>query len=225
MASDKPVRHSQADEVVLVTGEEDIARKEAANALIQTERVRSMVTEVIDGDRPFRLRPSSLLSLNACAIDGLSIYAGNWRPGAVTIGASKHTPPEAGIVPSLVEDMCDYVNENWTKRSAVHLSSFVMWRLNWIHPFTDGNGRTSRASAYLVLCANLKAWFPGNDTIAEQIVRNRHPYYEALEAADARFLAEGTFVDDIVVEMEDLLSAMLAHQLKTAFEGATATGA
>ena len=48
------------------------------------------------------------------------------------------------MVAELVEDMCDYVNENWEAKSAIHLAAYIMWRLNWIHPFADGNGRLSR---------------------------------------------------------------------------------
>ncbi|MGP3697035.1 Fic family protein [Rhodobacter sp. NSM] len=220
MSDEFSVRHSKADEAVLVEGADAVARQEAANALVQAERVRQMVMDVLDG-RPFRLRPSAILELNRCAVQGLTAYAGTTRPGAVQIGESRHQPPEAGIVHSLLEEMCDYVNENWRTRCAVHLSSFVMWRLNWIHPFTDGNGRTSRAASYLVLCAHSESWLPGRETIPEQIQRNRVPYYEALEAADARFAESGTFSADLLPEMEDLLGNMLARQLATAFEAAT----
>lgn len=116
--------------------------------------------------------------------------------------------------------MCDYVNDNWDKTSAVHLSAFVMWRLNWIHPFTDGNGRTSRAASYVVLCAKARSLLPGSETIPEQIVANRRPYYEALEAADAVFDNEKAFSSKTVEKMENLLGAMLAKQLRGAFDEA-----
>lgn len=117
--------------------------------------------------------------------------------------------------------MCDYVNDHWESRTAVHLASFVMWRLNWIHPFTEGNGRTSRATSYLVLCAKAGALFPGVETIPDQIVANRQPYYAALEHSDQSYKATGRFDPDIVTEMEELMSAMLANQLKGAFDDAT----
>jgi Fic family protein len=47
-----------------------------------------------------------------------------------------------------------------------------------------GNGRTSRAVSYLVLCIRLGTLLPGKLTIPEQIERDRGPYYKALEAAD-----------------------------------------
>jgi len=45
--------------------------------------------------------------------------------------------------------MCDHINENWAKLSPLHLAAYTLWRMNWIHPFVDGNGRTSRAVSYL----------------------------------------------------------------------------
>jgi Fic family protein len=86
-----------------------------------------------------------------------------------------------------------------------------MWRLNWVHPFSGGNGRTSRAISYLVLCARLGYRLVGTDTIAERIVANRQPYYSALDAADAAY-ANGNMD---VSAMEALLGRMLAVQLSS----------
>lgn len=46
---------------------------------------------------------------------------------------------------------CKYVQNEWNSRDLVHLASFVPWRLNWIHPFGNGNSRFARAAAYLTL--------------------------------------------------------------------------
>ena len=113
-----------------------------------------------------------------------------------------------------VEGTCDYVNDNWGK-SPLHLASYVMWRLNWIHPFTGGNGRTSRAVSYLVLCARLGYRLVGTNTIPEQIVANREPYYSALDAADLTGNIDVTL-------MEALLEWMLAVQLSSVLADASA---
>lgn len=113
--------------------------------------------------------------------------------------------------------MCDYINDNWHEKSAVHLASYIMWRLNWIHPFSDGNGRTSRMVSYLVLCIRLGMLLPGRNTIPDQIVDNRKPYFEALEAAD-RADEDG---DLDLSQMEELIEAMLAVQLTGLMEAAT----
>ena len=57
----------------------------------------------------------------------------------------------------------------------------------------------------------------GENTIPDQIVDNRTPYFNALESADRAF-EEGR-VD--VGQMEDLLEGMLAVQLKSMMEHAT----
>ncbi len=119
-------------------------------------------------------------------------------------------------MPSLVEDMCDYVNDNWESKSAVHLAAYIMWRLNWIHPFADGNGRTSRIVSFLVLCLRVGMRLPGKNTIPDQICENRGPYFEALEAADA---AEKEGRIDVSA-MESLIKAMLAKQLVSMYEDA-----
>jgi len=104
--------------------------------------------------------------------------------------------------------MCEYVEEHWDS-TPVHLGAYLLWRLNWIHPFRDGNGRTSRAIAYLVLCARLAMRLPGTKTIPERIATTKQPYYTALDRADAAWTAGR--VD--VAAMEQLLSDHLAAQL------------
>jgi hypothetical protein len=106
------------------------------------------------------------------------------------------------LVPELVEDMCDYVNDHWNESTPIHLAAYLMWRLNWIHPFADGNGRTSRIVSYVVLSIRAGAILPGTPTIPDQIVDNRKPYFDALDAADLAF--RGGNID--VSKMEELLA-------------------
>jgi Fic family protein len=114
--------------------------------------------------------------------------------------------------------MCDYVNQNWKTKKPIHLAAYVMWRLNWIHPFFGGNGRTARAFSYLVLCIGLQFAPPANDkTIPHLIEENREPYTKALRKAD-RAWAEGRLD---VSDMGNLLSDLLATQLVFLHEAAT----
>ncbi|MEJ8573330.1 Fic family protein [Microbaculum marinum] len=217
MAEDdsKEQRHSLALDAELVTDPQAKAEAEARNGLRQFDIAEQIAQQAIERGR-FRLRLSALLALHRAALRDISAYAGNFRPAGVEIEGSKHQPPGAHLVPELVEEMCDYVNEQWDTTSALHLSAYVMWRLNWIHPFADGNGRTSRALSYVVLCVRLGYLLPGSPTIPEQIVQDRSPYFEALDAADAAY-AEGK-ID--VSAMEEMLSGMLAEQLKSIYEQA-----
>jgi Fic family protein len=177
-------RHSVAHSADLITDPNELAHREARNALRQFDTVIELVEQWLQPDRPFKLRPSTLLQLHRIVLDGISAYAGNFRPAGIAIEGSQHEPVGAHLVPEMVEELCDYVNDNWTTKSPLHLSAYVMWRLNWIHPFTDGNGRTARALSYLVLCVRLGCRLPGRNTIPDQISANKSPYYRALEAAD-----------------------------------------
>jgi Fic family protein len=203
-------RHSRALEAELITDPVLLAKQEALNGLKQFDVVLEMVEAFLDPERqPFRFRPSHLLHLHRVALMGISQYAGNFRPSDIEIGGSRHKPPGAFEVPERVEELCDYVNERWHQKSALHLASYVMWKLNWIHPFTDGNGRTSRAASYMILCVKLGYILPGKRTIPDQIAENKTPYYRALETAD---LAWGKNEIDLTA-MKDLLASMLATQL------------
>ena len=191
----------------LYTDPEEKAVLEARNGLLQFDEVLRLVDQAAAA---FKLRPSTLQRLQRLAIQDIYTCAGNYRTGPVYIAGTNHQPPPAAEISECVEEMCDYVNSNWAK-SPLHLSSYMMWRLNWIHPFNGGNGRTSRAISYLVLCARLGYRLVGTKTIPEQIVANRQPYYSALDAADAAF-ADGIIN---VTVMEALLGQMLAVQLSS----------
>lgn len=210
-------RHSKAGEAELIVDPVAKAEAEALNGLRQYDFSIHAIQDAIER-KAFKFRLSLVLSVQREALRGISAYAGNFRPAGVEIEGSKHSPVGAHLVPELVEDMCDYVNDHWTDATPVHLAAYIMWRLNWIHPFSDGNGRTSRMLSYIVLCVKLDSVLPGHPTIPEQIVSNRDPYFAALDAADAA-LRERNVID--VSKMEKLLGGMLAEQLKSAYETAS----
>jgi Fic family protein len=202
-------RHSEALEVELIADPDLKARQEAKNVIRQFDVAIEQIDYWLQPERPFKLRPSAIMNLNRVALDGLSGYAGIYRPSAIEIKGSKHNPPGAHLVPELIEEMCDYVNTNWT-RSPIHLASYVLWRLNWIHPFVDGNGRTTRVISFVVLCVRLGYRVPGTNTIPEQISQDKSPYYKALELADSAYEKEKK-ID--VSAMEALVGELLAKQL------------
>jgi Fic family protein len=196
----------------LFSSPEEKAALEARNGLLQFDEVLTLIDQAKSG---FRLRPSTIQRLQRMAVQDIYTCAGNYRTGPVFIRGTTHQPPQAHQVAEHTEDLCEYVNSNWD-RTALHLSAYVMWRLNWIHPFAGGNGRTSRAVSYLVLCARVGYRVSGTDTIPEQIVANRQPYYEALDAADAAWAQNRVDVG----AMERLLEHALAVQLSSVLEAA-----
>lgn len=208
-------RDSRALEPVLITDPLELAAVETRNGFRQYDAAIGAIHEALDRGA-FKLRPSLILALQREALSGISSYAGNYRPAGVAIEGSKHEPVGAHLVPELVEDMCDYVNDHWEDSTPIHLASYLMWRLNWIHPFADGNGRTSRMISYVVLSIRAGSVLPGAPTIPDQIVDNRKPYFDALDAAD---LADREGKLD-VSKMEELLASLLANQLASFYQAA-----
>lgn len=211
-------RHSEAAAAFLISDPEERARREAENGLRQFDSVVGLVQRYVAERWRFALRVSTILWLHRDALLGVHPLAGNFRPSTVEIKGSSHIPPDAWQVPQLVEDMCDYVNDHWESATALHLSAYVMWRLNWIHPFADGNGRTARAVSYLVLCMKMGGRVPGVRTIPDLISENKPPYYDALEAADKNWESEKKIN---LSQLEDLLGTHLASQLVSALEEAS----
>lgn len=210
-------RSSEADEPELIADRQLKAKREAENTLRQFDYSMIELSKWLL-DVNYRLRPSTILKLNRYALEGLSGYAGVFRPAGVKITGSEHAPVGAAEVPGAVEEFCDYIHDNWSSRTALHLAAYALWRLNWIHPFVDGNGRTARAVSYLILCAKLGGRLPGKVTIPEQIALNKKPYYAALEDADTHFSISKNIN---VSAMEEMLNAQLASQLVSVHEDAS----
>lgn len=123
------------------------AHLEARNGLRQFDELVKLVDKATD-EGHFKLRPSIVQSFQRIAIKDIYTCAGNYRTHPVSIKGTEHQPPDWREVPGLVEEMCDYVKANWSTALPIHLSAYLMWRINWIHPFSGGNGRTSRAVSY-----------------------------------------------------------------------------
>jgi len=112
-------------------------------------------------------------------------------------------------VSGLVEEMCSRANGG-TEWDPIQVAAYLLWRLNWIHPFGGGNGRTSRALAELSLRIGLDHTLPGKPTLTEQIVDNREAYIGALKDADAAWSVDVLNFG----QMERLLTRLLEERLE-----------
>lgn len=213
-SEERKTRHSRALEPDLISDPQLKAEAEAANGLRQYDFAEKSVYQALER-QPFKLRPSLIYSLQREALRGISAYAGLPRPADVEIQGSEHEPVGAHLVQELVEDLCDYVNDHWETASAVHLAAYVMWRLNWIHPFADGNGRTSRVLSFFVLSTKLGVVLPGTPTLPELVIQHRADYEDALGRAD-KVWKDSQTVD--VSAMERLIESLLAKQLANVYK-------
>lgn len=210
-------RNSVAESVELISDPDERARREAENGVRQFKHALEIIGQniVADGSN-FKLKQSLLLDLHKEALDGIHPLAGTYRNSRVFIDQSSHCPPRASDVADHVAEMCKYVNENWNERNACHLSAYLMWRINWIHPFADGNGRTARVVSYTVMSIKLNALLPGNPTIPDMIASNKNPYYVALEKADKAWRLEEFNISAMEKMMEQLLEAQLHSAVREA---------
>jgi Fic family protein len=210
-------RESIADPVELIKDPELKARREAENGVRQFKlAVQIIRSNIPNEDGAFKLKQSTLLQLHREALDGIHPLAGTYRNSRVFINNSDHLPPKAVDVPDHVADMCDYVNANWPDKNACHLSSYILWRLNWIHPFADGNGRTARVVSYVILNIKLRSLLPGSTTIPDIIAADKKPYYNELEKADRAWRLGQLDTSG----MEKMIEGLLAQQLLSATQEA-----
>ena len=102
--------------------------------------------------------------------------AGKYREVNVMISGAEHIPPQALQVPEQMQAFIEWYNTDARALHPVERAARVHGEFVKIHPFTDGNGRTSRLLMNLEL---MKSGFPA--TVIE--VGQRLAYYEALDKA------------------------------------------
>ena len=134
---------------------------------------------------------------------------GEFRPCEVKVG--DYTPPAHFRVKAQMDDFVNQVNWLWTGADGVALATFVLWRLNNIHPFINGNGRTARASSYFIVCVKAGGWLPGATILPELLRQNRDEYVAALKVGDT---SEAAGQLDLSV-LHALISRLLNNQLQS----------
>lgn len=101
--------------------------------------------------------------------------AGRYRRENVTIKGATHIPPDYIKVPELMEKLI-LTYYTWSEYHPIVRASLLHGELVKIHPFVDGNGRTSRLLMNLVL---MNSGY--NPVIIKK--EDRLKYYEALDEA------------------------------------------
>ena len=150
----------------------------------------------------------TLWTLNYAAVANISQLGGRYREEPIYVG--NHCPPHYREVPNLMDRFFSMIHENWEiQKHPTVLAAYALWRLNWIHPFVEGNGRTARAACYYLLCLKHGQLLHGSKIVPERIREDRQPYYDALQAADIAW-EEGHFD---VSAMTAYLSGLLIQQL------------
>ena len=150
-----------------------------------------------------------LLKAHKMLMSGILTKAGQYRVQDVGVGGKDgvvHIAPPSSQVPNLMSDLFE-----WLQQSDLHpliKSSIFHYEFEFIHPFSDGNGRIGRLWQSLILYS-WKELFVGIPV--ESVIKDtQESYYKALE--DSGSLGESTpFV-------EFMLEAILQSCKKTLIE-------
>ncbi len=155
----------------------------------------------------------TLWALNYAAVSNICQLGGRYREGPIRVG--NHVPPHFNRVPALMDAFFSVIHENWTiVDHPTALAAFVLWNLNYIHPFIEGNGRTARAACYYLICMKQGKILGGRKTVPELIRENRAPYIAGLQAAD-RAYEKGQFdVSELASYLEGLLKIQVEESVK-----------
>lgn len=166
-----------------ITNEQDEDMKEIMN-LIEALNFIDKYINKIQIDRDF------ILELHKIVVNGLTREGDNrigaFRNKNVTIAGSQHTPPSHCDVNDLMRELLENINRNVDRYDELVKIALIHHRFVWIHPFSNGNGRTVRLLTYAMLCKegyiepNIFRLFNPTAIFAG----NRNKYYDMLQLAD-----------------------------------------
>ncbi len=146
---------------------------------------------------------NDMLRAHGCMMDGLCARAGAFRSGGVGVFAGDrliHMAPPAHMVPTLMQQLFD-----WMANAEDHLlikSCVFHYEFEFIHPFSDGNGRIGRLWQSLILGKLHPAFL--HLPVENMVYAVQSGYYEAIEESSK--LADcAPFIDFM---LEEILHAL-----------------
>ena len=124
---------------------------------------------------------SLIKAFNFHAVVGLHYTAGQYRSYELEVNG--FSPPAYFRVPSLMDDFVGRVNWLWQNAETTELATYALWRLNHIHPFRNGNGRTARVLCYYIIAVKARGVLTGKPLIPEflSVDPGRAEYVKGLE--------------------------------------------
>ncbi len=153
-------------------------RSKPVNDIKETEAHEKLFYEILDYKKELTLQ--IILYWHNKFFEGTKPdMAGKTREYQVAISGSKFMPPSPAEIPVLLNEFFSWYNRSKNKLHPVELAALVHLKFVTIHPFGDGNGRTSRLLMNFVLN---KHSFP----LLNIHYENRSSYYTALERSQVK---------------------------------------
>lgn len=142
----------------------------------------------------------NIKSIHSLILKGIDNQnAGKYRTANVVISGAKHIPPKHYEVSQLMQKLIVEYQNDWQKYHPLVRAALLHGEFVKIHPFIDGNGRTSR------LLLNFELMKNGFTPI---IIKNesRAKYYDVLDLAHTTMNYEPfiQLVSELVIESEKL---------------------
>ena len=194
-----------------------IEQLNAANSINVLEALVTYLTHFNQPNTlPWAPNEMALRELHRCGTLFLLQKPGEYRDVPVQVanvqtGAVIYQAPPWEDVPKLMGEFFDELTNIWRNGDALDAAAFALWRINWVHPFKNGNGRTARAFCYACLNARLGVILPGTTTVIDQIMLTRPDYEAAIRVADQA--AAGDHAARDLKQMKDYLDGLLQIQI------------
>lgn len=172
------------DNLLGLTTKQEINEAEAVGVI----RAETWLTRL---DYPLDITPSFILDLHRTAFAHLYEWAGKWRTSTPNVGS--FLPPPPVKIPQLIYEFVDDLRFRMTQIESANqevlaeLLAFAHHKLVFIHPFTNGNGRSSR------LLTNALAYNYGYDEVVlyqREAGDSRKKYLQAIKLGDDYDLSE-----------------------------------
>ena len=139
----------------------------------------------------FVVEESHIRFVHAICMNGLLKRPGFYRTTPLERMGTHDPPPPEQVAP-LMASFVSELNSKWQSSDFIDVGAFFIWRLNWIHPFADGNGRVARLFSYFLMNMRVGRNFPGKKDylVPVQLANDEKPlgkrrlYVDALRYAD-----------------------------------------
>lgn len=194
-----------------------IEQLNAANSINVLEALITFLTHFNQPNQlPLSPNETALRELHRCGTFFLLTKPGEYRDVPVQVvnlqtGEVLYQAPPWEQVPQLMAEFFEELITIWREGDALDAAAFALWRVNWVHPFKNGNGRTARGFCYACLNARLGVILPGTTTVIDQIMLTRPDYEAAIRVADQAAAADPKARD--LKQMKDYINGLLQIQI------------